>query len=322
MIVMSFNRHCVARLFSLTAALALIPAIPVQAACEDSAVALQVLGSGGPFGHGRASSGYLVWINGVAKIMVDAGGGTFTRFHEADAEVGELELLALSHFHPDHSSEVPALLWIQPTDLKLSGPTGSDSYPSVDEYVSGLFGPRGVFRAVTDGKGLQTVSVDVSQSEPTEVFANDSISVRALGVPHGIVPAIGYRIDIGNTSIAFSSDQNGSDPAFVDFVTDVDVLVVHLAIPESATGNVSALHAKPSVWGQMAADANVGTLVLSHLSAAAPLEAGANLDSLDASLAHLRSRYDGPLVIAEDLMCVPVESKQARIPKPAPGYRR
>ena len=40
----------------------------------------------------------------VARIMVDAGGGTFARFHEAGARVDDLELLALSHFHPDHSS--------------------------------------------------------------------------------------------------------------------------------------------------------------------------------------------------------------------------
>ena len=45
----------------------------VWAACEGP-VALQVLGSGGPFGAGRASAGYIVWIDGVSRIMVDAGG--------------------------------------------------------------------------------------------------------------------------------------------------------------------------------------------------------------------------------------------------------
>jgi ribonuclease BN (tRNA processing enzyme) len=199
-------------MFTIVAALLLVP-VPAmaQAACEDDPVVLQVLGSGGPFGAGRASSGYLIWIDGVARIMVDAGGGTFTRFHEAGARIDDLELLALSHFHPDHSAEVPALLWVQDSDVTVSGPTGSDGYPSADEYVSGLFGPEGVFRAVTNGKGLQTVTVDVTSSEPTEVFANESIRVRGLGVPHGIVPAVGYRIDIGDLSIAFSSDQNGSD---------------------------------------------------------------------------------------------------------------
>ena len=304
------NRRLIgARIFAFLVALILVPAQAVQAACEAGPVVLQVLGSGGPFGAGRASAGYLIWIDGVGRVMVDAGGGTFTRFHEAGARIDDLELLALSHFHPDHSSEVPALLWVQPTDITVAGPTGNEGYPSVSEYVTGLFGREGVFRAVTDGKGLETVTVDVTDRKPTEVFANGSIRVRGLGVPHGIVPAIGYRIDIGDVSIAFSSDQNGSDPAFAEFAAGVDVLVVHLAVPETASGFGAALHAKPSVWGQMATDAGVGTLVLSHLSSIAPRTAEGDLPGFTEKLAHLRSRYKGPLVIAEDLMCVPVEAR-------------
>jgi ribonuclease BN (tRNA processing enzyme) len=302
-------RFIAGKLFALLAVLILVPAQAAQAACDDGPVVLQVLGSGGPFGAGRASAGYLIWIDGVARIMVDAGGGTFARFHEAGANVEDLELLALSHYHPDHSSEVPALLWVQPTDMLVSGPTGNDGYPSADEYVNGLFGPEGVFRAVTDGKGLKTVTVDVTRSKPTEVFANESVRVRGLGVPHGIVPAIGYRIDIGDVSIAFSSDQNGSDAAFAKFASGVDVLVVHVAVPESAKGFGADLHARPSVWGQMATDADVGTLVLSHLSSIAPRKADGDLEGFDEKLTHLRSRYEGPLVIAEDLMCVPITSK-------------
>ena len=303
-------RYIANRLFAILGALLLVPAQAVaQAACEDDPVVLQVLGSGGPFGAGRASAGYLIWIDGVARIMVDAGGGTFTRFHEAGARVGDLELLALSHFHPDHSSEVPALLWVQPTDMTVSGPTGNEGYPSLGEYLSGLFGPEGVFRAVTDGKGLKTVTVDVTSSEPTEVFASGSIRVRGLGVPHGIVPAVGYRIDVGDVSVAFSSDQNGSNPAFVEFASGVDILVVHVAVPETQKGFGADLHARPSVWGQMATDAKIGTLVLSHLSRIPPRNAQGDLPDFVEKLAHVRSRYKGPLVIAEDLMCIPVEAR-------------
>jgi ribonuclease BN (tRNA processing enzyme) len=296
------------RLLALLSMLLFVSAAAMaKATCTDDPVVLQVLGSGGPFGEGRASAGYLIRIDGVGRILVDAGGGTFTRFHEAGARVGDLELLALSHFHPDHSSEVPALLWVQPTDMLVSGPSGNEGYPSADEYVAGLFGTEGVFRAVTDGKGLNTVTVDVTRPEPTEVFATDSLRVLALGVPHGIVPALGYRIDIGAVSIAFSSDQNGSDPAFTEFASGVDILVVHVAVPETIGGYGADLHAKPSIWGQMATDADVGTLVLSHLSRVPPHTAEGDLPSFDEKLAHLRSTYEGPLIVAEDLMCIPVE---------------
>jgi ribonuclease BN (tRNA processing enzyme) len=59
----------------------------------------------------------------------------------------------------------------------------------------------------------------------------------------------------------------------------------------------------------MATDAGVGTLVLSHLSRIAPRNADGDLPGFGEKLAHLRSTYEGPMIIAEDLMCVPVEAK-------------
>lgn len=276
-----------------------------QNTCAENAIALQILGSGGPAGIGRASAAYLIWIDGTARVLVDAGGGSFKTFHEAGANVDDLELLAMTHFHPDHASEIPALLWLNETDMFLSGPSGSDMYPSADEYVHGLFGPKGVFRAVTAGKGLKTVTVDTAASKATEVYADEAMRVTAIGVPHGIVPAVGYRVDIGDVSIAFSSDQNGSDPKFAKFAAGADILVVHLTVPETVTGFGGDLHAKPSVWGQMATDAKVGTLVLSHLMRVPPKTMEGDLPDFDEKLGHLRSTYKGSFVIAEDLMCIP-----------------
>ena len=268
------------------------------AACGDSGVSLQVLGSGGPFGAGRASAGYLVWVDGVSRVMVDAGGGTFVRFHQAGATLADLDLLALSHFHPDHASDLPALLWPRGADLLVAGPSGSPGFPSLDDFLGGLFGPDGVFRILNGRVTLDAVTVDVGADAPTAVLTEGQVRVRGLGVPHGSVPAVGYRVDVGDASLAFSSDQNGSNPAFTDFVRGVDVLVVHFAGSEASGGTATDLHAKPSVWGQMATDAGVGRLVLSHVSA--------NQD-LDQNLGHLRERYRGPLTIASDLLCVAVE---------------
>ncbi len=107
------------------------------AACGDAGVSLQVLGSGGPFGAGRASAGYIVWVDGVSRIMVDAGGGTFVRFHQAGATLADLDLLAVSHFHPDHATDVPALLWPRGGTLLVAGPSGSPGFPSLDDFLGG-----------------------------------------------------------------------------------------------------------------------------------------------------------------------------------------
>ena len=273
--------------------LLVMPSANASAACGESGVALQILGSSGPFGGGRASAGYIVWIDGVSRVMVDAGGGTFVRFHEAGARIPDLRLLALSHFHPDHAAEVPALLWPRGGSLLVAGPSGSPGFPLVDDFLDGLVGPAGVFRVLDPRVTLDTMTVDVAAAAPTEVLSEGRLRVRGIGVPHADVPAVGYRVDVGDASVAFSSDQNGSDPAFAEFASGVDVLVVHFMVPEQST---SDLHARPSVWGRMATDAGVGTLVLSHRP-----------DDISEMLPDLRSRYDGPVVVADDLICVAVE---------------
>ena len=70
-------------------------------------VSLQILGSGGPVADDeRSSSSYLVWIDGKSKILVDIGGGGFLRFGEAGAQMDDLEHIAISHFHADHSADL------------------------------------------------------------------------------------------------------------------------------------------------------------------------------------------------------------------------
>ena len=264
--------------------------------CGANDFALQILGSGGPFGNGRASAGYLLWIDGQSRIMIDAGGGTFSHFHEAGANIADLQLLAISHFHPDHSAELPALLWPQNGPLTIVGPSGDKAFPSVGEFIDGLFGIDGVFRVLNDRFQFRTIEVDIND-EASEILNERSVVVRSLGVPHGDVPALGFRVEVGGRSIAFSSDQNGTDPRFVEFVKGVDLLVVHFAGNEDGSGRAD-LHAKPSVWGEIANEAKVGRLILSHLSINQNFES--NLDALKAV-------YSGPLTVAEDLMCMSVE---------------
>ncbi|MEE9451528.1 MAG: MBL fold metallo-hydrolase, partial [Gammaproteobacteria bacterium] len=77
----------------------------------DKPLALQVLGSGGPNDvDGRASSSYLIWLDGKAKIMVDAGGGASLRFGESGANIEDLEVMAISHLHVDHSIDVATMI--------------------------------------------------------------------------------------------------------------------------------------------------------------------------------------------------------------------
>jgi ribonuclease BN (tRNA processing enzyme) len=283
---------------------------PPEAACPPaSGVAVQVLGSGGPVADdGRASSAYLVWLDGAARLLVDAGAGAFLRFGEAGARFEDLDLVALSHFHTDHAADLPALLKSgyfsdRERPLVVSGPDERGAFPHLERWLDALFGPDGAWAYLggyldgTDGLvRLEAVTVGYESDSPTRVLDNDRMSVTALGVPHGIVPALAYRVDVADRALVFGSDQNGSSPGFVDLARDADLLVAHLAIPESAGGAAVRLHARPSTLGEIAARAGVKQLVLSHFMAR-------SLRGLEQQLAEVRARYPGPVELAEDLAC-------------------
>ncbi len=275
-------------------------------------VALQVLGSGGPIADdGRASSGYIVWVDGQSRVLVDAGGGTFLRFGEAGAQFTDLDFVGLSHFHTDHSADFPALLKSgnfsgRERPLPVAGPGPGGPFPGLETWLGSMLaagtGAYGYLSGYLDGSGglvkLEQREIARETEKPVRVLDGD-IVVDALPVPHGIVPALGYRVTVAGVSIVFASDQNGSADAFAAFARGASVLVMHLPIPEDATGTALQLHARPSRVGRIAADADAQTLVLSHFMAR-------SLRNLDANVDAVRAAYEGRIVLAEDLACVAV----------------
>lgn len=282
-------------------------------ACAPAAgLAIQVLGSGGPRPDDeRASSGYLVWVDGRAEILVDAGGGTFSHFGASRASLDDLDLIAISHLHTDHSAELPALLKgtffgeRRASTLVVSGPAAGGDFPGIEAALEGWFGPEGVYRYLSwlmkPGEGpvdLEVLSVD-PQGEVTEVLSRGGLTVEATGVPHGPVPTLAYRVRHGDDVIVFGSDNNGDDPAFVEFAKGASVLVMHHAVPEDAGDVAANLHARPSEIGRIASEAEAKRLVLSH-------HMRRSLEKLEQSRTLIAEHYDGPVVIASDMSCIDV----------------
>ena len=297
---------------ALIYSLALFWMTPSAAAqsCQDSPLAVQILGSGGNrVNRDRASASYLVWIAGQGKILVDAGGGAFLRFGQTEAGVANLSLIAISHLHPDHVSDLPALLWSpgggeKRPPLYVAGPSGNAVVPSFSTFLSRLFDQKdGAFPMLGGwmggsgrwGVALDAVVIDATKREPSAVFSREDVTVTAIGVPHGNIPTLAYRVQAQTKTIVFSSDQNGDDPTFVEFARGADVLVMHMTRSGSEP-DPDRLHASPDVVGQIARDARVGRLVLSHI----------NFVDLEPAIAKVMKYYTGPLTVGADLECTPV----------------
>lgn len=277
----------------------------------SSPLAVQVLGSGGPDANdARASSGYILWIDGEARLLVDAGGGVFVRFGEAKAKFETLDAIAITHLHADHVADLVALLKSgffseRKQPLPLIGPTGGGFFPAMSDYMRSLFDPEhGAYRYLSgylDGSGgFVKAAVTEASTDPAKqdvVFKNDRFQVTSVGVRHGPVPALGFLVEVGGRRIAFSGDQNGENPEFAALIKDADLLIMDHAVPEKADRVAGWLHARPSEIGKLAAEAGVGKLILSHNMAR-------SLNQLDENLALIRERYKGPISVAEDLTCI------------------
>ncbi len=286
---------------------------------SERGVTAQVLGSGGPIADdGRASSGFLVWVDGKSRVLIDAGGGTFLRFGEAGGDFRDLDFVGLSHFHTDHSADFPALLKSgsfsgRSRELVVAGPDGSNLFPGLNAFLAGLLdGQSGAFAylsAYLDGSGnlpkLTAMEVAAENTGPVTVFgdSNSDLQIDALHVPHGIVPSVAYRVRIADKVIVFASDQNGGKPEFVEFARNASLLVMHMPVPENVSGIGRRLHAPPGVIGRIANDAEVEMLVISHLMAR-------SLRNLDENVKLVTSAFSGPLDIAQDLRCYEIGDQE------------
>jgi ribonuclease BN (tRNA processing enzyme) len=257
----------------------------------------------------RASTSYLIWENGRARVIIDAGGGSALRFGESGAKISDVDVFLFSHFHIDHSGDFPAMVfssWFgdRRRPLPVFGPSANKYMPSTTEFVHDLFSdPRGSWRYLSDmlepnPEGtyeLQPHNV-APTSKPILVFRESDMAVYAVSVVHGAFPALAWRVEINGKRIVFSGDTNGEGAGLTELASKADIFVAHNAVRENATGVERGLHMPPSVIGTIAANAHVKRLVLSHRMLR-------TLGREDETQTEIRRRFDGPIQFANDLDC-------------------
>jgi ribonuclease BN (tRNA processing enzyme) len=281
------------------------------------ALELVVLGSGGPGAAGRAASSYLVLIDGVARILVDAGPGSFARLGEAKISVADTDTVLLTHLHIDHAGELPGLFKARavsasgPIVFDVWGPTGSpardqDAYfPSTSRLMQLLFGAKGAYAYLRDFSSPMTIHAhDIpapiektrTPAVPQPILKRGDVSMTAIAGHHGDAPSVIYRIEYRGRSVTFSGDIDAQGlPALRRIAKGTGLLIFNSVVldPPGSPAILYGLHTPPHAIGELARDAGVHGLLLSHISPA--IDA-----NRDAVLASIRQSYAGPLTIAKD----------------------
>lgn len=263
-----------------------------------------VLGSGGPQFHPeRASSGYLVLVGGVARLLVDAGGGVLTRIGQVGVDAAAIDVMLITHLHPDHSGEVSPVLWAmylagRKDRVTIIGPGGRDGQVGIGAFVDAVLGPASAWG--TQLRTFETFGLSVVEW-PSELDGPDhrttiaGVEITAAAVRHGPVPALAYRVQTegGAASVTFSGDVDRSDPGLIQLARETHLLVHAFGSPERQDKE-NPLLARPSEVGRTAAEADCRALLLSHLMEEVEEE-------LDASVEAVRGAYKGSVEVAVDL---------------------
>lgn len=281
-----------------------------QRQCGLEGIYVQVLGaSGGGLDDGQASSGYLVWVDGKARILVDAGPGTALRFQESGADFRDLEAMVFTQTHPQYIADLPAFVLGSVTagrneSLPIFGPGADEGQPGFLDWIDLAMGPRGAYRDLADMfSGFSRAGFEF---KPTEInhqgrdrwtgFRRGDISLSAVGTDHGNRPALAWRVDVNGIGITFTGSTANRRQLVNDLAEDSVILVADHAIPENARGFAREQFMTPSEIGKLAAEADVNRVVLTHRTARTR---GRETQSRD----EIREHFRGSIVFASDLDC-------------------
>jgi ribonuclease BN (tRNA processing enzyme) len=275
-----------------------------------SAFELVVLGSGGPVSSGRAASGYVVFVDGVARALVDVGPGTFVRLGEMGIDLHRLDTILITHLHIDHSGDLPGfvksrdLSYDEPLAFRIFGPSGRGEYPGTSAFVDRLFGAQGAFAYLKNFRNrlrLDAVDLPITEALPIhEVIDDSGLHVTTVPVDHGDAPAVAYRIEHAGHAVVISGDLASKNDNLPRLAEGADLLVYDTSVldPPGSPAALYELHTAPARIGEVAAKAHVKSLLLSHVRRVE--------ESKDDVLRSIHNRYSGPTRFASDCLRIDV----------------
>lgn len=274
---------------------------------------LLVLGSGGPGATGRAGTCYLLLLDGVPRILLDAGPGAFVRLGEAHLNLQALDTVLLTHLHADHAGGLPGLIKARavgargPIRFTVFGPDGhkarshgDGNFPSATRFMNLLFGRDGAFAYLRDFSApinFQTRNVPPSPRVQL-LLEHEELRIQAASGHHRDAPSLIYRVDYKGHSITFSGDIDARGHAtLLRIAQGSDLLVFNSVVldPPGSPEILYTLHTAPADIGRLAQQAGVRQLLLSHLNPTMDANREVVLDSIARG-------YPGPVEWASDGM--------------------
>jgi len=253
---------------------------------------LILLGTGGPrltSEPPRGGSSQLVKV-GDDYILIDCGPGATLNMVRAGIKPYKPHYLFFTHVHHyDHNAGYVAFIfenWIGGFEdgvykpLKVYGPAGTSNF---HERVFNVAYSDEIKLRMELG-GYHGPMIDVTEIGAGNVCKGNYWTASAAKVSHG-PNALGYRVDSEGRSIVVSGDLLRLSE-LTEFARNADIFLIDV------------MHPSAEDIGRTAAEAEVKTLVLSHII----YSWFGNKLNLKAKIQDIRKYYDGEIVEGRDLM--------------------
>ena len=240
---------------------------------------LTVLGSSGTWpGPGRATCGYLLSHEG-AHLWLDAGAGTFSRLQQW-IRVDQMTGIVISHGHPDHFSDMLMCFY-----ARRYGGLGD---PGLPVYSPPDFTDKAALLVAEEGMKVLLEDFAFTPLHDGDEFTIGPFVVRAFEMVHVGVEALGYRIQAGGVTLAYSGDA-GPASNLEELARDADLFLCEATYQESNA--MYPFHLSARQAGERAAKAGAKRLMLTHI-----------VPTLDpaVSVAEASQVFDGPVSAADE----------------------
>ncbi|HEX8945655.1 MAG TPA: MBL fold metallo-hydrolase [Gemmatimonadaceae bacterium] len=294
---------------------AVLLAAPRLARREPRRTRLVLLGTaGGPRPRTTRSAPAQAIVVDDTAYVVDCGNGVARQLVLANLPLRAVRHIFITHHHSDHNADYGNLILLA-WAAGLHTPLDSWGPPPLVRMTDLFFEMNATdIRARTVDERRVPLRPLVRAHEVHgggPVMQDENVRVTAALVHHPpIVPAFAYRFDAADRSIVVSGDTTPSD-SLVALARRADILVHEALFDEAAVDrlvasvpNASDLrrsilshHTTAEEAGRVAAEAQVGTLVLSHLIPAEDPEVTEAMWS-DAA----RKHFGGRVIVGKDLM--------------------
>lgn len=282
---------------------------------------------GGPISDRNRSQPANALVVGQAVYLVDAGDGAVQQLARAGLSLAAVRAVFISHIHIDHTGGLFAVLGLRhqmgnTARITVYGPPGTKAM--VDGLVAAIVPEARAGYGVPGEDYVPPQStVQVIEMPDGAMAKVDGFTVVAAGNTHYSFPkgselarrygSLSFRFNLPDRAIVYTGDTGPSE-AVTRLARGADLLVSELIDPQfvetfvvrgtpeqqkrarEMRTHLIDHHITPDQVGQMAAEAKVKRVVLTHLV----LGRDPNVDTAP-YVAGVRKRFDGPVEIATDL---------------------